>query len=222
MIEVAAVQLLLVDDHALVRDGLRLRLGAEPGLEVMGEAESTASALSWLRMREHQGLPLPDLILTDLSMKGSDGLALIGQVHEQWPQIACMVLSMHDHVEYITQALRAGARGYLVKDGPAHEIAVAVTAVMAGQTWFSARIMARLAQAGTSVALLTQRERDVLRQIGDGLSSKQIAQKLYVSVRTIETHRCNIRRKLALDGQAELVKYAVEHRDLFEGGGTVP
>jgi DNA-binding NarL/FixJ family response regulator len=123
-----------------------------------------------------------------------------------------LVLSMHDNPEYMVQAVKAGARGYLLKDEPAQEIIAAIDAVMAGRSYFSAAAAVRLSQASALATLLTQRERDVLRHIADGHANKQIAQSLGLSVRTVETHRLNIKRKLGIDGQAELIKYAVENR----------
>ena len=159
-----------------------------------------------------QGGPLPQLALMDLNMPGVGGLELTAQLHERYPQIAVLVLSMHDNAEYMVQAVRAGARGYLLKDEPAQEIIAAIDTVMTGRNYFSAAVSLRLSQASAPATLLTQRERDVLRHIASGHANKQIAQALGLSVRTVETHRLNIKRKLGIDGQAELVKYAVENR----------
>lgn len=215
------IRLMLVDDHALVRDGIRLCLSNHPELEIVGEAASHDEALARLArlaVQEEDSSALPDLVLTDLNLRGTDGLALVGAIHERWPQIATVVLSMHDNAEYITRALRAGARGYLLKDGPSQEIVHALETVMRGQSYFSADVLSKLAQmraqAPAADPLLTQREKEILAHIGAGNSSKQIARELDLSVRTVETHRLNIRRKLQIDGQAELVKYAVEHKDL--------
>ncbi|OZI79262.1 MULTISPECIES: response regulator [Bordetella] len=211
------IRLLLVDDHPLVRDGLRLRLETVPRLEVVGEAGNPAAALAFLQdclAADPHGGTLPHLVLMDLNMPGIGGLALTAQLHEQYPQIAVLVLSMHDNAEYMVQAVKAGARGYLLKDEPAQEIVTAIHAVMTGRTYFSATAALRLSQASAPATLLTQRERDVLRHIADGHANKQIAQALGLSVRTVETHRLNIKRKLNIDGQAELIKFAVEHRGL--------
>ncbi|AUT47897.1 response regulator transcription factor [Achromobacter sp. AONIH1] len=210
-------RLLLIDDHPLVRDGLRLRLETVPGLAVIGEAGNAAAALAFLRgclAEEPDGGTLPHLALMDLNMPGVGGLELAAQLHERYPQIAVLVLSMHDNPEYMLQAVRAGARGYLLKDEPAQEIITAIDAVMAGRSYFSAAVAVRLSQASAPATLLTQRERDVLRHIAEGHANKQIAQALNLSVRTVETHRLNIKRKLGIDGQAELIKYAVENRVL--------
>ncbi|KOF52284.1 MULTISPECIES: response regulator transcription factor [unclassified Achromobacter] len=211
------IRLLLIDDHPLVRDGLRLRLETVPGLRVVGEAGNAAGALDFLRAcmaRDPDGGALPHLALMDLNMPGVGGLELTAQLRERYPQMAIVVLSMHDNPEYMVQAVRAGARGYLLKDEPAQEIVAAIQAIMAGRSHFSAAAALRLSQASAAAAALTQRERDVLRHIADGHANKQIARELGLSVRTVETHRLNIKRKLGIDGQAELIKYAVEHRGL--------
>lgn len=209
------IRLLLIDDHPLVRDGLRLRLETVPQLRVIGEAGNAAAALTFLSAclaQDPQGGTLPHLVLMDLNMPGVGGLALTAQLHEHYPQIAVLVLSMHDNPEYMVQAVKAGARGYLLKDEPAEEIVTAIRAVMTGRSYFSAAAALRLSQASAPATLLTQRERDVLRHIASGHANKQIAHALGLSVRTVETHRLNIKRKLGIDGQAELIKYAVENR----------
>jgi len=210
-----AVRLLLIDDHPLVRDGLRLRLETVPHLRVVGEAGNAAGAQAFLAAcvaEDPQGGTLPHLALMDLNMPGVGGLELTAVLHERYPQIAVLVLSMHDNPEYMVQAVKAGARGYLLKDEPAQEIIAAIDAVMAGRSYFSAAAAVRLSQASALATLLTQRERDVLRHIADGHANKQIAHALGLSVRTVETHRLNIKRKLGIDGQAELIKYAVENK----------
>ncbi|MGE8670956.1 MAG: response regulator [Achromobacter mucicolens] len=210
-----AIRLLLIDDHPLVRDGLRLRLETVPQLRVVGEAGNAAAAQAFLAAcmaEDPQGGTLPHLALMDLNMPGVGGLELTAFLHERYPQIAVLVLSMHDNPEYMMQAVKAGARGYLLKDEPAQEIIAAIDAVMAGRSYFSAAAAVRLSQASALATLLTQRERDVLRHIADGHANKQIALMLGLSVRTVETHRLNIKRKLGIDGQAELIKYAVENR----------
>jgi DNA-binding NarL/FixJ family response regulator len=210
-----AIRLLLIDDHPLVRDGLRLRLETVPQLRVVGEAGNAAAAQAFLAAcmaEDPQGGTLPHLALMDLNMPGVGGLELTAFLHERYPQIAVLVLSMHDNPEYMVQAVKAGARGYLLKDEPAQEIIAAIDAVMAGRSYFSAAAAVRLSQASALATLLTQRERDVLRHIADGHANKQIALMLGLSVRTVETHRLNIKRKLGIDGQAELIKYAVENR----------
>jgi two-component system nitrate/nitrite response regulator NarL len=202
-------RLILVDDHPLVRDGLRARLEAVPNLEVVGEAGDADEALALAAELS------PDLALMDIGMSGMNGIALAGVFHEHFPAIRVLMLSMHDNIEYLTQAVRAGASGYVLKDSPATEIVQAIGAVLDGRTFFSAGLGARMIQASamrTPVEQLTPRERDILDALAEGLSSKQIAQRNGLSVRTVETHRLNMKRKLDIEGQAELIKFAVENR----------
>ncbi|SAK55692.1 two component LuxR family transcriptional regulator [Caballeronia glebae] len=148
-------------------------------------------------------------------MAGMSGIELAALFHERHPAIRVLMLSMHDNVEYVKQAVRAGASGYVLKDSPAAEIIQAIGAVLAGKTFFSAGLAARMIQAQsmqTPLERLTPRELDILDALAEGLSSKQIAQQHGLSVRTVETHRLNMKRKLDIDGQAELIKFAVEHR----------
>ncbi len=143
------------------------------------------------------------------------GIQLAARFHERFPAIRVLMLSMHDNVEYVTQAVRAGASGYVLKDLPSSEIVQAIDAVLAGKTSFSAGLAARIIQVQTMQApidRLTPRELDILDALAQGLSSKQIAQQHGLSVRTVETHRLNMKRKLDIDGQAELIKFPVEYR----------
>ncbi|CAB3747817.1 response regulator [Paraburkholderia solisilvae] len=202
-------RLILVDDHPLVRDGLRARLEAVPGFAVVGEACNADEAIALAAAHE------PDLVLMDVGMNGMNGIMLAGVFHERFPAIRVLMLSMHDNIEYVTQAVRAGASGYVLKDSPATEIIGAISAVLDGQTFFSAELGVRMIQASAApapLARLTPRERDILDALAEGLSSKQIAQRNGLSVRTVETHRLNLKRKLDIEGQAELIKFAVEHR----------
>ena len=202
-------RIVLVDDHPLVRDGLRARLEAVPELRVVGEAGNGGEAI---RLAETLA---PDLALMDVGMSGMSGIELADVFHQRFPAIRVLMLSMHDNLEYVTQAVRAGASGYVLKDSPATEIIRAIEAVLAGQTWFSAGLGARVIQASAQknpLERLTPRERDILDALADGLSSKVIAQRSGLSVRTVETHRQNLKRKLEIEGQAELIKFAVENR----------
>ena len=202
----AIARLILIDDHPLVRDGLRARLEAVRNIEIVGEAGNAQEALALAASHE------PHLVLMDVGM---NGIALAGLFHERFPAIRVLMLSMHDNLEYVTQAVRAGASGYVLKDSPATEIIQAIGAVLEGKTYFSAGLGARLIQASATqspIERLTPRERDILDALAEGLSSKQIAQRNDLSVRTVETHRLNLKRKLDIEGQAELIKFAVENR----------
>ncbi|MDY7508118.1 response regulator [Ralstonia sp. L16] len=203
----APVKLLLVDDHPLVRDGVRMRLEAVPHFEVVGEAGDADAALQAARTLA------PDLALMDIGMRGMNGIALTEKFAEEFPEIAVLVLSMHDNLEYVRQVIRAGARGYVLKDAPASELVEAIDAVLAGRPFYSAQLAMRMAEQAvmpTPVEALTPRERDILDGIAKGYANKRIADELGLSVRTVESHRLNLKRKLGIEGQAELVKFAVE------------
>ncbi|MBA9848002.1 MAG: response regulator transcription factor [Ralstonia sp.] len=203
----APVKLLLVDDHPLVRDGVRVRLEAVPHFEVVGEAGDAEAALQAARSLA------PDLALMDIGMRGMNGIALTEKFAEEFPEIAVLVLSMHDNLEYVRQVMRAGARGYVLKDAPASELVEAIDAVLVGRPFYSAQLAMRMAEQAvmpTPVEALTPRERDILDGIAKGYANKRIADELGLSVRTVESHRLNLKRKLGIEGQAELVKFAVE------------
>ncbi len=202
------IRILLVDDHPLVRDGLRARLEAVPGFEVVAEAGSAAEAL------EAASMHAPSLVLMDINMRGTNGIEATAAFRARFPGIAVLVLSMHDKQEYVSQAMDAGARGYVLKDAPGKDIVVAIETVMSGGIYYSAALARQLVRA-PSQEELTVREQQVLRHIANGESNKQIARELDLSVRTVETHRLNIKRKLGIEGQAGLIKFAVQHaRDI--------
>lgn len=199
------IRVLLVDDHPLVRDGLRARLSLAEGLETVGEAGNATEAMA--RLAETR----PDLVLMDVGMKDVNGIELTRLLLERAPALRVLMLSMYDNPEYVQRALQAGACGYVLKDAPAAEILAAIDAVAAGGTFLSPGVSRRLFRNQAPRPLLSARESEILSALARGASSKQIALDLGLSVRTVETHRQNIKRKLEIDGQAELIKYAVEH-----------
>ncbi|MEX5744161.1 response regulator [Massilia sp. X63] len=201
------VRILLVDDHPLVRDGLRARLEAAPRLRVVGEAGSGQEAL------DQAGACRPDLVLMDVNMKGGSGIEATARLTACFPGIAVLILSMHDKPEYVTQAMAAGARGYVLKDAPGKDIVLAIDTVMGGGIYYSAALARQLAGPAAPDGLLTLREQEVLEHIAAGQSNKQIARALALSVRTVETHRLNIKRKLGIEGQAELIRFAVQRSE---------
>jgi DNA-binding NarL/FixJ family response regulator len=200
-----AVHIMLVDDHPLVRDGLRARLESVPHFRVVAEAGSGTEALAMLASNR------VDLVLMDITMRDGSGIDATAQLGRSHPGIAVLMLSMHDKLEYVTQAMQAGARGYVLKDAPGKDIVLAIDTVMAGGIYYSAPVARQLARPSVPDNQLTTREQEVLRHIAKGESNKQIARALDLSVRTVETHRLNIKRKLGIEGQAELIKFAVEH-----------
>ena len=199
------VHIMLVDDHPLVRDGLRARLEAVSHFRVVTEADSGAEALALA------GSTRIDLVLMDITMRDGSGIEATARLYANYPDIAVLILSMHDKLEYVTQAMQAGARGYVLKDAPGKDIVLAIDTVMAGGIYYSAAVARQLARPAAQDNQLTSREQEVLRHIANGESNKQIAKALDLSVRTVETHRLNIKRKLGIEGQAELIKFAVQH-----------
>ena len=207
------IHIMLVDDHPLVRDGLRARLEAVPYFRVVAEADSGAEALALA------GSTRIDLVLMDITMRDGSGIEATARLYANFPDIAVLILSMHDKLEYVTQAMQAGARGYVLKDAPGKDIVLAIDTVMAGGIYYSAAVARQLARPAAQDNQLTSREQEVLRHIANGESNKQIARALDLSVRTVETHRLNIKRKLGIEGQAELIKFAVQH-GRFGASGT--
>jgi DNA-binding NarL/FixJ family response regulator len=193
-----------VDDHQLVRDGLRARLGDVSDIVVVGEAGSAKEALALaLELR-------PSLILCDVRLPDMSGIELTSRLVNLLPETRIMILSMYDNREYVLSAIRAGACGYVLKDTPSGEIISAIKAVAAGGSYFSSSVATAIVSNGETAPLLTDREREVLILLAQGAINKQIAIKLDVSVRTIEAHRLNLRRKLNIDTPAGLTKYALE------------
>jgi DNA-binding NarL/FixJ family response regulator len=200
------VRIMLVDDHPLVRDGLRARLEAVPHFQVLAEADSGPEAVTLA------GRVDVDLVLMDITMRDGSGIEATARLTELHPDIAVLMLSMHDKLEYVTQAMQAGARGYVLKDAPGKDIVMAIDTVMAGGIYYSAALARQLVRpVAVQDDQLTVREQEVLRHIANGEANKQIARALDLSVRTVETHRLNIKRKLGIEGQAELIKFAVQH-----------
>jgi two-component system, NarL family, response regulator NreC len=210
---VSRARVLLADDHAILRAGLRLLLEREPDLAVVGEAGDGRSALEWLS-RE------PDEVaVMDVGMPGLNGIEATAQIARQYPRTAVIMLSMHSDETYVLRCLRAGARGYILKESAEHELIAAIRSVMAGKSYFSPKVkrllqqdhVAQLRRSGAEdrFELLTEREREILQLIAEGNSNKEVAARLFLSVYTVETHRKNILEKLQLHGPADLILYAV-------------
>ena len=199
----ASIRLVIVDDHSLVRDGLRARLSVVPGLQVIGEAASGAEALLLAQAEA------PDLMLVDVGMRGMNGIELATALRERYPLIRVLMLSMYDTREYVLSAIRAGARGYVLKESPTEEIIAAIGVVRAGGTYFSAQVADLVAPGGSALTQLTGREHEILLLLAHGNSNKAVARQCDISVRTVETHRLSLRRKLGVDSASELLKIAV-------------
>ena len=203
--QMKTIRILLVDDHPMVRDGLRARLSTVPRFEIVGEADDAETAM--LQLADGH----PEVVIQDVGLKGGNGLDLIEQMLAGREALRILVFSMYDNAEYVQRALQLGARGYVLKDAPASEIIAAIEAVAAGGVYLSPTVSRHLFQPAGARQALSPRETQILAALGRGESSKQIARELALSVRTVEAHRQSIKRKLGLDGQAELIKYAVEH-----------
>jgi DNA-binding NarL/FixJ family response regulator len=194
------IHILLVDDHPLVRDGLRSRLETVPNFAVVAEADCAEQALL------HAATQNIHLVLMDINLGGMNGIELTAQFTALYPDVAVLMLSMHDKAEYVRQTIQAGARGYVLKDAPATDIISAIYTVMSGGNYYSEGLSQQLAPA----SLLTPREKEILQRIATGKSNKHIARDLGLSFRTVETHRLNIKRKLGIEGQADLIRFALE------------
>ena len=206
----AGLRVLLVDDHALVRAGMRSLLQDIADVEVVAEARDGAEALAAAE-RER-----PDVVLMDIAMKGMNGLEAAARLRERQPQAKVIILSMHTSEEYVLLALRAGAAAYLIKDSATSELELALKCVMRGDTYLSPAISRQVVDgyvqrvgAGAGPDPLTPRQREVLKRIAEGRSTKEIAFDLSLSVKTVETHRAQIMERLGIRDVAGLVRYAM-------------
>lgn len=212
----AAIRVLLVDDHTLVRAGVRRLLEAHAGIQVVAEASGAEEAMAALDRDS------VDVAVLDLSMPGGDGLSLIGRVRKTHPGVRAIVLTMHADGAYVARAIREGAKGYLLKDSAAQDLTAAIEAVMAGEEYYGSAVQQLMAgtlrdgDAPRGVEGLTEREREVLRLVAQGMPTKQIAGELAISSRTVETHRANIMRKLDARSVAVLTQIALRE-GLLEG-----
>ncbi len=212
------IRLLIVDDHQLVRSGLRRLLEGEEDLTVEDEAGTAADAVRLARLHK------PDVILLDVVMPGGSGLDAIPEIREAAPEAKIVALSMQDDPSYVRQAFAAGASGYVLKEAADDELLAAVHEVAAGGNYVDPQLGARLAAADSAAAAasaedpLSDREREVLRLLALGHTNQEIASQLYLSVRTAETHRARIMQKLGLETRAELVRHAIDRGLLAEGG----
>jgi DNA-binding NarL/FixJ family response regulator len=208
-----SIRVLLVEDHTIVRKGLRALLEGESDIEVVGEAEDGRQALDQVQQL------LPDVVLMDLGMPGLNGLEATRQIKRQFPKIRVVVLTMHTDEESVFQVLQVGASGYLIKQARTEEVLAAIRAVYRGESFLSPSISTKvieeyLRRAGKEEPVdpyerLTNREREVLQLIAEGHSTQDIANLLYISAKTVETHRARLMEKLDIHTIAELTQYAI-------------
>jgi len=204
----SATRVLVCDDHALVRSGLRKLLEAEPDIEVTGEAANAEDAI------EQVGDQHPDVLLLDVVMPGRSGIEALADLREAAPETRVLVLSMQDEPSYVRQAFAAGATGYLLKEAADAELVQAIHDVAGGRRYVHPLLGARLAAAEAGARTpppdpLSEREHEVLRLLALGHTNHEIAKLLFISIRTAETHRARIMQKLGLSTRAEIVRYAL-------------
>jgi two-component system, NarL family, response regulator NreC len=207
------IRILLADDHTVVRKGLRLLLENQPGFQVLAEAADGRAAVALAEQHA------PDVVVMDLAMPTLNGIEAARQLTSRLPRTAVVFLSMHSDESYVLKALKAGARGYLLKDSAEHDLIQAVRAVAEGKSFFSPAISKMMMedymrelqerQVEDTYELLTTREREVLQLLAEGKSNKEVAAILNLSLYTVETHRGNILQKLNLHSGAELILYAI-------------
>jgi two-component system, NarL family, response regulator NreC len=207
------IRILLADDHQLMRSGVRLMLEREPDISVVGEASDGREAVSLVKTLK------PEVVVMDIGMPNLNGIEAAYQMTQENPELAIVIVSMHSDESYVLRALKAGARGYLLKDSAEADLIKAVHVVYAGKSFFSPSVskvllddyVRKLRRSGTEDAydLLTPREREILQLIAEGKSNKDVANLLNLSVYTVESHRSNLMEKLNLRGLPELILYAV-------------
>lgn len=205
-------RVVIIDDHPLIRRGLERMIQSGDGFAVCGEAGDADEAFALVRKE------LPDLAIVDVSLPGTNGIDLTKKLLAEFPRLAILILSMHDEADYAVRALRAGARGYMVKQEAVEKILSALRDVMEGRVYITPSLAAAIAapdldrdsDPGRSVAHLSDREREVLERIGRGESVQMIAKALRLSPKTVETHRAHIKEKLKLSSAREVARFAVQ------------
>ena len=214
-------RILLVDDHPIVRQGLGLLIDREPDLSVCGEAEGAHSAFHAITTLR------PDLVVLDISLSGPDGLDILKEIRSKSGGLPVLILSMHDETIYAERALRAGANGYIMKQEATEKVLVAIRRILQGDVYLSERLTntllhhfahGTLSSKNSPIVGLTDRELEIFRLIGEGHSTRQIANELHLSVKTIESHQAHIKEKLSLRNARELVQHAIEWTVTLSGG----
>lgn len=206
-------RILIVDDHPIVRQGLAALMNQQSDLEVCGQAADGREAMAQIKTLK------PDLVTIDITLPDSTGLELMKNIKAQYPDIPLLVISMHDEALYAERVLRAGARGYIMKQEATEKVVEAIHRVLSGQVYVSDNMADQMVRSfvtsgpkglGASVSSLSDRELEVFRLIGQGYSTRKIAEMLHLSIKTIETYRAHIKDKLGLEDAAQLLQYAVQ------------
>jgi two-component system response regulator NreC len=207
------IRILLADDHTILRAGLKMMLNAQPDMEVIGEAQDGRQAIE-----ETQKLR-PDIVLMDITMPDLNGIEATRQIKRLVPDVKILMLTMHEHDEYVFQALQAGASGYMLKEAADTELITALHVITSGQFYLSPTAQSvvvgdylqkvRTGEERDSYSSLTEREREILKLVAEGFTNNQIAERLVISPKTVDTHRTHIMDKLNMHSRAELIKYAM-------------
>ena len=209
-------RILVVDDHPMMRQGLAKLINGEPELMVAWEAGDARAGLEMVVAHS------PDLVLADISLPDKNGLELIKSIQAERPATAILVVSMHDEALYAERVLRAGARGYIMKQEGGKQLLVAIRQILDGQVYVSGKISVKILETlsknrsgseGSPAEQLSPREKEEIRLIGEGKGSREIAEKFHLSINTVEVHRANIKRKLKLNSPTELIRHAVQWTD---------
>jgi len=211
---VEKLNIVLAEDYTILREGLRALLSAEPGFEIIGEAQNGREAVRCVERLE------PDLLLMDLSMPRMSGMDAIREIKNRYPEIKIIALTVHKTEEYLLTTLKAGADGYVLKDATHEELVMAIRNVMSGKSYLSPGVSEKVIEgylegresqrAASPWETLSQREREVLKLIAEGFKNKEIAEDLCISLKTVEKHRANLMKKLDLHNAAALTVYAVQ------------
>lgn len=210
----ASIRILIVDDHSVLRAGIRALLDVQPDFEVVGEAGNGQEALA--RVRELQ----PDIVLMDIGMPGMDGLVATREIKSFQPDTKILILTQHENKEYVLPSLRIGASGYVLKRADGDELLQAIRRLFAGEMFFDPRVTGVLAdndrhdvqESADPFDTLTEREREVFIMLARGNTYQQIADALFITVKTVDFHRANTMRKLGISSRSELVRYAIQRR----------
>lgn len=219
-VETRVARILLVDDHPIVRQGLAALISGERDLTVCGEADDPDQGLEQIEKLN------PDIVVSDLSFGGLSGIELIKDIRARWPRMPVLILSMHDEAHYADRALRAGAMGYIMKGAGGQRVLEAIRQVLSGQIYLSPEVTTQLVKtaiegphdaAASPIDQFSDRELEVFALIGQGLSTRQIAKKLHLSTKTIDSHRSKIKSKLNLKNSTELVHHAIRWFSHTEG-----
>ncbi|MHC4984155.1 MAG: response regulator [Planctomycetota bacterium] len=207
------IKVLLIDDHPIVRQGMTMLVTAEPDMMVCGEAESAADALRAIEQTE------PDVAIVDLSLKESSGLELIKDIQIRYPRLLVLVLSMRDESFYAERVLRAGAKGYVTKEEGTDRVIEGIRKILQGEVYLSEKMASKMisryvagkpGRSSSPGENLTDRELEIFELIGNGVTTRDIGQKLHISVKTVESHREHIKEKLRLDNATALLKHAIQ------------